>query len=261
MRSGEYVISKKVDKIFIKLHGIYSFILRFFKEAFLPPYEFKEIINQCFEVGVRTLPLVTLTGFIIGIVFTNQSRPSLESFGATSWLPALMAVAIIRALAPLVTSLIASGRVASKIGAELGSMKVSEQIDAMEVSAIKPFKYLVVTRVIATTITIPALTLYTAFVSLLGSFVNVYQQDETSFNLFFSDVFGAITYLDVFSSLIKSFIFGFTIGMVGCYKGYNATNGTQGVGRAANTSVVIATFLIFIEELLALQIINAIRFQ
>ncbi len=108
MRSGDFVLSKKLDKILIKLYDIYKFNLRFFKEAFVPPYEGKEIIKQCFELGVRSLPLISLTGFIIGIVFTNQSRPSLQEFGATSWLPALMAVAIIRAMAPLVTALIAA---------------------------------------------------------------------------------------------------------------------------------------------------------
>ncbi|AHM61130.1 organic solvents resistance ABC transporter permease [Flammeovirgaceae bacterium 311] len=261
MKSGSYVLSKRIDKFFLNLNDIYLFVLRFFKEVFLPPYEFKEVINQCYELGVRSLPLISVTGFIIGIVFTNQSRPSLEEFGASSWLPALMAVAIIRALAPLVTALIGSGRIASKIGAEIGSMKVSEQIDAMEVSAIKPFRFLIVTRVLATTLTIPALTIYTAFVSLLGAFININQREETSIITFFEQVFEAITYLDVFGSIIKAFIFGFTIGIVGCYKGYTSTNGTQGVGKAANTSVVVAMFLIFIEELLAMQIINAIRLQ
>ena len=261
MKPGSFVLSEKIDRFFLKLHDIYKFVLRFFKEVFLPPYEFKEVITQCYELGVRSLPLISVTGFIIGIVFTNQSRPSLAEFGATSWLPALMAVAIIRALAPLVTALIASGRVASKIGAEIGSMKVSEQIDAMEVSAIKPFRFLIVTRVLATTLMIPALTLYTALVSLLGSFLNIHQREETSIITFFEQVFEAITFLDVYSSIIKSFIFGFTIGIVGCYKGYTSTNGTQGVGKAANTSVVVAMFLIFIEELLAMQIVNALRFQ
>ena len=121
--------------------GIYlvgCFISRFFKELFMPPYEWKEIIRQCYEVGCKTLPLISLTGFITGIVFTKQSRPSLSEFGATSWLPSLVSIAIIRALAPLVTSLIMAGKVGSSIGAELGSMKVSEQIDAMEITATNP---------------------------------------------------------------------------------------------------------------------------
>lgn len=257
--SDKYVISPGMDRAFIDLSNVYTFIIQFFKEVLLPPYEWKEIIKQFYEIGVRSLPLISLTGFITGIVFTNQSRPSLQEFGATSWLPALISVAIVRAMAPLVTALIAAGRVGSSIGAELGSMKVTEQIDAMEVSAINPFKFLVVTRVLATTLMIPTLTMYTMFVALLGGFINVHQNELTSFTTYFDQVFGAITFLDIFSALIKSTVFGFTIGIVGCYKGYHSSKGTEGVGKAANSSVVTAMFLIFIEELLSLQIINALR--
>jgi phospholipid/cholesterol/gamma-HCH transport system permease protein len=253
------VVSPALDRMFVDLHNIYSFVLRFFKEVLIPPYEWKEIIKQFYEIGVRSLPLIALTGFITGIVFTNQSRPSLAEFGATSWLPSLISVAIVRAMAPLVTALIAAGRVGSSIGAELGSMKVTEQIDAMEVSAINPFKFLIVSRVLATSLMLPALTVFTIFVALLGGYINVHQNEATSFTTFFDQVFGSITFLDIFSSIIKSFVFGFTIGIVGCYKGYHSSKGTEGVGKAANSSVVTAMFLIFIEELLSLQIINAIR--
>jgi phospholipid/cholesterol/gamma-HCH transport system permease protein len=257
--SRKYIFSRRTDRLFLELHAIYKFIARFFKEVFLPPYEGKEIVKQCFEVGVKSLPLITLTGFIIGIVFTNQSRVSLAEFGATSWLPALISVAIVRALGPLVTAIIAAGRVGSNIGAELGSMKVTEQIDAMEVSATNPFRFLVVTRVLATTFMIPTLMMYMVFVALMGAYVNVHKNELTSFTTYFVQVFNAITFLDIFSSVIKSFVFGFTIGIVGCYKGYNSTKGTEGVGRAANSSVVTATFLVFIEELISLQIITALR--
>jgi phospholipid/cholesterol/gamma-HCH transport system permease protein len=254
-----YVLSKRLDRLFLELLEIHRFIVRVLKEAFLPPFEGREIMKQFFEVGVRSLPLISLTGFIIGIVFTNQSRVSLAEFGATSWLPALISVAIVRALAPLVTAIIAAGRVGSSIGAELGSMKVTEQIDAMEVSASNPFRFLVVTRVMATTFMIPALTIYMAFISLIGGYLNVHNREMTSFTTYFIQVFNAISFLDVFSSLIKSFFFGFTIGVVGCYKGYHSSKGTEGVGKAANSSVVTATFLIFIEELVSLQIITALR--
>ena len=142
------VVTRRFDKLFLELAEVSSFIGRFFREVFLPPYEFKEIIRQCYEVGFRSLLLISTTGFITGIVFTNQSRPSLSEFGATSWLPSLIAIAIVRALGPLVTALIAAGKVGSSIGAELGSMNVTEQIDAMEVSGTDPFKFLVVTRVL-----------------------------------------------------------------------------------------------------------------
>jgi phospholipid/cholesterol/gamma-HCH transport system permease protein len=254
-----HVISKPVDEFFSDFYKVYKFGLRFFKEVFLPPYEFQEIVRQCFEIGYKSLPLISLTGFITGIVFTKQSRPSLAEFGAASWLPSLVSIAIIRALAPLVTALIVAGKVGSNIGAELGSMKVTEQIDAMEVSATNPFKFLVVTRVVATTFMVPMLVLYTGFIGMMGGFLNVHANEQTSLTTFFENAFESISFLDIFSSIFKSIIFGFTIGMTGCYQGYNASNGTQGVGRAANSAVVISMFLIFIEEMIIVQVVNAIR--
>ena len=253
------VTTRRLDEFFINLADVAAFVSRFFRETVLPPYEFKEIIRQCYEVGYRSLLLISTTGFITGIVFTNQSRPSLSEFGATSWLPSLIAIAIVRALGPLVTALIAAGKVGSSIGAELGSMNVTEQIDAMEVSGTNPFKFLVVSRVLATSITIPVLTMYTIFVALMGAYINVSVNEQTSFISFMQEVFEAISYVDIFASVTKSIVFGFTIGMVGCYKGYHSSKGTEGVGKAANSSVVTAMFLVFIEELLSLQIITALR--
>ncbi|PZX60471.1 phospholipid/cholesterol/gamma-HCH transport system permease protein [Algoriphagus ratkowskyi] len=253
------LLSKKIDKFFAGLADAWNFVLRFFKELFVPPYEFKEVIHQCYRIGVESLPLISLTGFIVGIVFTNQSRPSLAEFGATSWLPSLISIAVVRAMGPLVTALIAAGKVGSSIGAEIASMKVTEQIDAMEVSATNPFKFLVVSRVIATTLMIPLLVMYTDFVALIGSFLSVNANEMVSMTTFFVQVFESISFLDITSSILKSLLFGFTIGIVGCYKGYHSSKGTEGVGRAANAAVVMAMFLIFIEELLVLQIVNAIR--
>ena len=255
----KFLLTKNIDRFFIEFNSGFQFFIRFFKELFKPPYEFKEIIRQCYEVGYKSLFLISLTGFITGFVFTKQSRPSLEEFGATSWIPSLVAIAIIRALAPLVTALICSGKVGSNIGAELGSMKVTEQIDAMEVSAINPFKFLVVSRVIATTLMIPLLMAYTGFVAMMGAYLNVHQNEMTSFTAFLVAAFDKISFLDIFSSIFKSAVFGFTIGIVGCYQGFHASNGTQGVGKAANSAVVLSMFLIFIEEILIVQIINSYR--
>ena len=193
-------------------------------------------------------------------MFTKQSRPSLEDFGATSWLPSLIGIAIIKALGPLVTALICAGKVGSGIGAELGSMRVTEQIDAMEVSAINPFKYLVVTRVTAASIAIPILSFYCIVVGLLGSYVNVRAEEATSFIAYFQSAFSTITFLDLSTSIVKAIIYGFTIGIVGSYKGFFATKGTQGVGKAANQAVVMAMFLIFIEEVIIVQVSNWIRY-
>lgn len=256
----KYIFTKGLDQYFTGVQSAYSFIALFFKEAFKKPFHFREVVNQSFEVGLKSLPLITLTGFIVGVVFTKQSRPSLEDFGAASWLPSLIGIAIVRALGPLVTALICAGKVGSSIGAELGSMKVTEQIDAMEVSAINPFKYLVVTRVLATTITIPILSLYCSCVGLYGSYVNVHAEETTSLISFYQSAFSSISFLDIFTSVTKAIIYGFTIGIVGAYKGFNATQGTRGVGKAANQAVVLSMFLIFLEELVIVQVANWIRY-
>lgn len=253
------VITKGIDNFFIDVYSIFRFISRFFRQLFHPPFEFREFMRQCYFVGNKSLSLITLTGFITGLVFTKQSRPSLAEFGATSWLPSLISIAIIRALAPLVTSLICAGKVGSGIGAELASMRVTEQIDAMEVSAINPFKYLVVTRIMATTICVPLLMAYTGLVAMTGAFLDIHLNEQTSLAIFIQNAVTNISFLDLFSSLLKATMYGFTIGVVSCYQGYNATQGTQGVGKAANVSVVISMFLIFIEEVVIVQLINAIR--
>ena len=258
--SKDTLISKNIDEKVLVFYEGWSFMAKFFKELFRGRPEFQEIVRQCYQIGYKSLPLISLTGFITGMVFTKQSRPSLMEFGATSWLPSLVSIAIVRALAPLITSLISAGRVGSSIGAELGSMRVTEQIDAMEVSAVNPFKFLVVTRVIATTISIPILSFYCAGVGLMGSFLDVTLNEETNIIAFFKSAFEQITFLDINSALIKAIAYGFTIGMVGCYKGYNARNGTQGVGRAANSAVVLSMFLIFIEEVAIVQVTNWFRF-
>lgn len=253
------VITPSIDEFLTGIRDGAAFVVRFFSSVVRPPYHFGEVVKQCYEVGYRSLPLITLTGFITGIVFTKQSRPSLAAFGATSWLPSLITIALVRSLAPLVTALICTGKVGSSIGAELGSMKVSEQIEAMEVSAINPFKFLVVTRTLATTLMVPVLVTYFCFIGLVGSYLNVHGNEAVSLAAFLKSGFSTITFLDVWSSIAKAFVFGFTIGIIASYKGFNATKGTQGVGRAANASVVLAMFVVFIEEVLIVQIITWIR--
>lgn len=258
-RSGNDLFTKQIDSFFVDVYKIHQFLARFFKEVFQRPVEFREIVRQCFEVGFKSIPLITLTGFVIGIVFTKQSRPSLVSFGAASWLPSLIGIAFVRAIGPMVTALIAAGKVGSNIGAELASMKVTEQIDAMDVSAVNPFKFLVVTRVLATTIMLPVLMVYCTFVGLLGSYLNVHANELTSFITFIESAFSSISFIDLWSAVIRSFFYGFTIGIVGCYRGFHAINGTQGVGKAANRAVVFSMFLIFAEELVAVQITSWIN--
>lgn len=259
MQRPAAVISPRIDAFALTVHDASAFVVRFFASAARPPWHVRELVHQCYEVGWKTLPLITLTGFVTGIVFTKQSRPSLAEFGATSWLPSLITIALVRSLAPLVTALICAGKVGSSIGAELGSMKVTEQIEAMEVSAADPFRYLVVTRTLATTLMAPALMIYCAAIGLLGAWLNVHGNEGATVRSFLDDGFSSISFLDVWSALVKSIVFGFTIGIIACYKGFHATQGTQGVGRAANASVVLSMFAVFIEEVLIVQIISWIR--
>lgn len=258
-KNRKYVFTKKLDAFFIGLLDASRFVGLYFKEVFRGPFEFTEFKKQCYMMGIKSLPLITLTGLVTGIVFTKQSRPSLQELGAVSWLPSLIAIALIRALAPLITSLISAGKIGSNIGAQLGSMRVTEQIDAMNVSGVNAFKYLVVTRVSASTVMIPILMMYFAFIGLIGSFINVYLGENTSFVSCFQEAFSPISFLDVLTGLFKSIAYGLTIGLVGSYKGYNASRGTEGVGIAANQAVVISMFLIFVEEIIIVQISGWIR--
>jgi phospholipid/cholesterol/gamma-HCH transport system permease protein len=231
-----------------------SFIGRFFKEAFRPPFEVKELIRQCYNIGNKSLPLVAITGFIMGLVLTIQSRPTLAEFGAESWLPGMVALSLIKEIAPVITALICAGKISSGIGAELGSMKVSEQIDAMEVSAINPFKYLVVTRIMATTLMVPILVIFADGVGIIGGYIGVNIHGDVNMYRYLSQVLASIDFIDIIPATIKTFFFGFFIGMIGCYKGYTAANGTESVGKAANSAVVAASLTIFVIDMIAVQL-------
>lgn len=236
---------------FAEIGNLAYFAGRFFKEVFKPPFEFKELLHQCFNMGNRSLLLVGVTGFILGLVFTLQSRPTLMEFGAQSWMPSMVSISIVREIGPVIIALICAGRIGSGIGAELGSMRVTEQIDAMEVSGTNPFKYLVVTRIVATTLMLPLLIITGDFIALIGSALIENIKGEVSYLLYFNKVFDALKFSDILPATIKSFFFGFAIGLVGCYKGYNCTKGTVGVGEASNAAVVYTSMLLFIIDFIA----------
>ncbi len=230
------------------------FAMRFSREVFKPPYEFREFVKQCYQLGYRSLPLVAVTGFIMGLVLTLQTRPTLMEFGAEAWMPSMVGISIVREIGPVITALICAGKIGSSIGAELGSMKVTEQIDAMEVSGTNPFRYLVVTKILATTIMIPVLVVLADFIALVGSYLVENVKGAVTWQLYFNQVFSTLEFGDVVPSTIKSFFFGFAIGLIGCYKGYNSKKGTAGVGRAANSAVVVASMLLFIIDFVAVLV-------
>lgn len=242
-------------KIFLSETGnIAQFSGRFFKEVFKPRYEFKELLKQCYNIGNTSLPLVMVTALIMGLVITIQSHPSMEAFGAESWLPSVVSISLVREIVPVITALTCAGKIGSSIGAELGSMKVTEQIDSMEVSGTNPFKYLVVTRVLASMLMLPLLIIIGDTVSLYGAYIGVNINQVISFPLFINQIFIKLSFADVIPSIIRGFFFGFVIGVIGCYKGYTTENGTEGVGKSANSAVVISIFLVFIIDLIAAQI-------
>jgi phospholipid/cholesterol/gamma-HCH transport system permease protein len=232
----------------------FLFITRVIRETFSRNFEFKEFLRQCFQIGYKTLPLISVTGIIIGLVLTIQARPALLSFGAVSLLPGMVTVSLIREMGPVITALICAGKIGSGMGAELGSMKVSEQIDAMEVSSTNPVRFLIVTRVLAATLMIPLLVLYADAFGILGCWVGANIKGNVTFVLFFSQAFSHIGFIDLMPALIKTFFFGAVIGFVGCYKGYTAGRGTESVGIAANSAVVLSSLLVIIVDLIAVQI-------
>ena len=240
--------------LLVETGGIARFAGRFFREGFRPRYEFQELLHQCYVVGYQSLPMVGITGFIMGIVLTLQSRPTMAKFGAESWIPTMVGLTIIREMGPIITALIFAGKIGSSIGAELGSMRVTEQIDAMEVSGTNPFKYLVFTRVLATTLMLPILTILADVIGLFASYLGINIRGVTTLALFFNNIFSSLTFGDVLPAVIKTIFFGFAVGIIGCYKGYFSDKGTEGVGQAANSAVVVASLTIFILDLLAVQI-------
>ena len=239
---------------FVEMGNMFLFTLRVIKETFSLDFEFKEFLRQCYQIGNKSLPLIAITGGIMGVVFTIQSRPALVDFGAVTLLPGMVAVSIIREIGPVITALICAGKIGSGMGAELGSMRVSEQIDAMEVSAINPIRYLVVTRVLAATFMLPMLVIFADTFGLFGSWIGVNIKGNVNIVLFTSQAFGSVAFMDFYPAFIKTFVFGFVIGIVGCFKGFNSGRGTESVGTAANSAVVVSSLLVIIVDMIAVQI-------
>ncbi len=256
IRLTEKTVEKKeiAAGFFVEVASIFLFISCTIRETFSREFEFREFMRQCFQIGYKSLPLISVTGIIMGLVLTIQSRPALVNFGAVSLLPGMVAISLIREMGPVITALICAGKIGSGMGAELGSMKVSEQIDSMEVSSTNPIRYLVVTRVLGATLMIPLLVIYADALGILGSWVGANIKGDVSFVLFFAQAFSHVHFMDFFPAVVKTFFFGAVIGFVGCYKGYTAGRGTESVGIAANSAVVLSSLLVIIVDLIAVQI-------
>ena len=252
------VYKNKFAEFLRNVSDVALFVVNVIKNTFSKEFEFGEFIKQCYQIGNKSLPLISITGIVIGLVLTIQSRPVLAHFGAITMLPGMVTISIIREMGPVITALICAGKVGSGIGAELGSMRVTEQIDAMEVSSTNPVRFLIVPRVLATTLMIPLLSLYADALGVFGSWIASNLKGDVSFILFVSQAFGDVDFIDFLPAVIKSFFFGAVIGLVGCYKGFNAGRGTESVGKAANSSVVIASLLVILVDLIAVQITDLV---
>jgi phospholipid/cholesterol/gamma-HCH transport system permease protein len=248
------IIAEQTNNVLTDIANAFLFTYRIVIETFGGGFELREFLRQCFQIGYKTLPLISVTGTIMGLVLTIQARPSLLEFGATSMLPGMVAISIIREMGPVITALICAGKIGSGMGAELGSMKVTEQIDAMEVSSTNPVKYLLVTRVLAASLMVPLLVLYADALGIIGSWIGTNLKGNVSIRLFYTQAFTHVEFIDFIPAVIKSFFFGAAIGLTGCYKGFNAGRGTESVGLAANAAVVTASLLILVIDMIAVEI-------
>ncbi|HWQ55127.1 MAG TPA: ABC transporter permease [Bryobacteraceae bacterium] len=231
------------------------FALRILREALRSPREGGEILRQIFEVGYRSLPLIAAAGLAVGAVLSMHTRSSLERFGAEALIPAGLALALIKETGPLVTGLLLSGRVGAGIGAELGAMRVTEQIDALESLAVDSFKYLVITRVVACILVFPILTTVMNFTGILGGFIAETVISGMSLTLYWDRAWSLISFSDYIPATLKTCVFGFIIGTISSYLGYNTTGGTAGVGQASTRSVVFASILVITSNVVLVKAI------
>jgi len=222
---------------------------------FRRPFEARAIVHQIFETGWRSLPLIMTSGLAIGVVLSMHTRSTMERFGAESLIPAALAIALLSETGPLMTGLLVAGRVGAGIGAELGGMKVTEQIDALESLAVDSFHYLAVTRVLACMIALPILTTVMNFFGLIGGYFAETVISEVSLRIYFSQAFQGITFSDYVLPTLKTTVFGFIIGTVSSYLGYTATGGSEGVGRASTRSVVLSSMLLIVVNVVLVRII------
>jgi phospholipid/cholesterol/gamma-HCH transport system permease protein len=228
---------------------------RVVSEGLRPPYELAEVRRHLFELGCRSVPLIAASGFAVGIVLSMHTRASLARFGAEALIPAGLAMALVRETGPLTAGLLLSGRIGAGIGAELGAMKVTEQIDALEAIAVDSFRYLVVTRVVACVIALPLLTTLMNAMGMLGGFVAETVVTGMPIRTYFTLAFNPIQFSDLIPATLKTTVFGFIIATVACYLGVNTTRGTEGVGQASTRSVVTASILLILANVLLVRII------
>ena len=231
------------------------FAFKALRELVVPPFEIRETIRQIFELGLRSAPLIAVSGMAVGVVLSMHTRASLERFGAEAMIPAGLAIALVRETGPLTAGLLLSGRIGAGIGAELGAMRVTEQIDALEASAVDSFRYLVVTRVAACIIALPILTTIMNFAGMLGGFLAETATTGMPLLLYFNRAFSIVDLTDYVPATVKTMVFGFIIATMSSYLGFTTESGTEGVGRASTRAVVFSSMLIIVANVVLVRLI------
>jgi len=243
-------IGRRVIAFFYFLGGLSSLALQTFYLAFTPPFNKDRIFEQAKKAGYDSLPIVSLVSLFIGFIFALQIAYFMQRIGSEIYIASLVALSLVRELGPVITALIVAGRVGASITAELGSMQVTEQIDALETFAVNPVKYLVVPRFIALSLMLPLLTLYADLIGIFGSYLICVYKLGISSSLYIHVTFDALLYKDVFTGLLKTVFFGMIIAFVSCYEAFNVEGGAEGVGRATTKSVVTTFILIIVADCL-----------
>ena len=233
---------------------LFTFVGEFFRRVWRRPFEFKELLNQMDEVGSKSFLLVAVCGLAIGIVLAMQSRGTLARFGAEAFLPSMLALSVFKEIGPVITGLVLAGRLGAGFAAEIGSMKVTEQIDAMEAAALKPFHYLVVTRVLACVIMFPLMTILVDMIAMSGGFMESVLASGMDWRVFIDTAFSSMRFVDIVVDTLKTSIFGFIVGIVACFLGYTVRGGTREVGQAAMQAVVLSSLLILIADVIVVRI-------
>ena len=235
--------------------AVASFGGRFFADAVRPPYEINEILRHIYQFGTRSAPLIATSGLAIGVVLSMHTRATLQRFGAEALIPSGLAVALVRETGPLTAALLVAGRVGAVIGAEVGAMRVTEQIDALEANAVDAYKYLAVTRIIALMIAMPLLTIMMDFAGIFGGYVAEAAVSGMSWSLYLESAFSYIAYSDIIPATLKTVVFGYLIAVVSCYLGFTTSRGTEGVGDASTRSVVAGSMLLILSDVILVKII------
>jgi len=226
------------------------FFGRLVRAAFVPPHEGRELLRQIEAVGPKSFLLVALAGAATGAVLSLQTRDSLTRLGAASLLPSVIVFSLIKETGPIITGLIVSGRVGAGIGAELGSMKVTEQIEALETMALNPVRYLVVPRFLALLIMLPCLTIFADILGIFGGFlVGVFNLGLNPYR-YITFSFKFMLFKDFWTGIVKSACFGIIIAMIGCYMGLRTKGGAEGVGKSTTSSVVTSFILIILFDVI-----------